>query len=142
VIHLERVVDALPAGFAALRAEARGNGHSMLDTLAGEWASGAARFDRPGEMLIAAFSDGELAGIGGVTLEPAISGALRMRRFYVALAYRRNGIGRALAAALLDDARRRGCTVTCNAAAGSEQFWEALGFAPDRRNGRTHLLAR
>jgi GNAT superfamily N-acetyltransferase len=142
VIHLERVVDALPAGFAALRAEARGNGHSMLDTLAGEWASGAARFDRPGEMLIAAFSDGELAGIGGVTLEPAISGALRMRRFYVALAYRRNGLGRALAAALLDDARRQGCTVTCNAAAGSEQFWEALGFAPDRRNGRTHLLAR
>ncbi|HTW50504.1 MAG TPA: GNAT family N-acetyltransferase [Stellaceae bacterium] len=140
MIGFERVVHSLPAGFDALRAEARGNGHGMLDTLAGEWASGAARFDRPGEMLIAAFSDGELAGIGGMTLEPAIPGALRVRRFYVALAYRRHGIGRMLAAVLLDQAQRR--AVTCNAAAGSERFWEALGFAPDRRDGRTHLLAR
>jgi len=142
MIRLERVVAALPVGFEALRAEAHANGHSMLDTLAGEWASGAARFDQPGEMLIAAFIDGELAGIGGVTQEPAIPGALRMRRFYVALTYRRHGIGRALAATLLDEAREQERAVTCNAAAGSERFWEALGFVPDRRAGRTHLLAR
>jgi GNAT superfamily N-acetyltransferase len=142
VIHLERVIGALPAGFGALRGEARANGHSMLDTLAAEWASGATRFDRPGEMLVAAFIDSTLAGIGGVTLESAIPEALRMRRFYVALAYRRHGVGRALAVAVLDEARRQGRAVTCNAAAGSERFWEALGFAPDRRDGRTHLLAR
>jgi GNAT superfamily N-acetyltransferase len=142
MIRLERVIDALPAGLDALRDEARANGHSMLDTLAGEWASGAARFDRPGEMLIAAFIDGELAGIGGLTLEPAMPEALRARRFYVALAHRRQGVGRALAAALLDQARGQERAVTCNAAAGSERFWEALGFVPDRRDGRTHLLAR
>jgi GNAT superfamily N-acetyltransferase len=99
MIRLERVIDALPAGFAVLRAEARANGHSMLDTLASEWASGATRFDRPGEMLVAAYVDGVLAGVGGVTLEPAMPGALRMRRFYVCLAHRRHGVGRALAAA-------------------------------------------
>ena len=142
MIHLERVVDALPAGFEALRAEAHADGHSMLGTLAREWASGAMRFDRPGEMLVAAYSGDVLAGIGGMTLEPAIPGALRMRRFYVALAYRRHGVGRALAEALLDEARRQGCPVTCNAAGGSERFWQALGFAPDRRDGWTHLLAR
>lgn len=141
-VKLLRVVDALPAGFEALRAEARTEGHSMLDTLASEWARGAARFDRPGEMLMAAFSDDVLAGIGGLTLEPAIPSALRARRFYVALAYRRTGIGKALAGRILADALRSGVTVTCNAAAGSERFWEALGFVPDRRDGRTHLLAR
>jgi GNAT superfamily N-acetyltransferase len=141
-IRLERITTALPEGFENLRLEARAEGHSMLDTLAREWASGAMRFDRPGEMLVAAYSGDVLAGIGGMTLEPAIPGALRMRRFYVALAYRRHGVGRALAAALLDAARRQGCAVTCNAAGGSERFWQALGFAPDRRDGWTHLLAR
>ena len=41
VIRLERVIDALPAGFDALRGEARADGHGMLDTLAVEWTSGA-----------------------------------------------------------------------------------------------------
>lgn len=142
MIRLERITAALPAAFEGLRAEARADGHSMLDTLAREWASGATHFDRPGERLLAAYFGDVLAGIGGVTLEPTIAGALRVRRFYVALAYRRCGVGRALATGLLDEARRQECAVTCNAAGGSERFWEALGFAPDRRDGWTHLLAR
>jgi GNAT superfamily N-acetyltransferase len=139
-IRLERVIDALPAGFEALRAEARAEGHGMLDTLAAEWSSGAMRFNRPGEMLLASYVDDALAGIGGLTREPAIPGALRMRRFYVALAYRRYGVGRALADALLRQTTAR--TITSNAAAGSEAFWEALGFVPDWHDGRTHLHAR
>jgi GNAT superfamily N-acetyltransferase len=140
VIRLERVIDTLPAGFAIMRDEARENGHRMLDTLAAEWAAGTQQFDRPGEALLAAYADNILAGIGGLTLEPAIPGALRMRRFYVRVAYRRFGIGRELAAALLEDARRGGLTGTANAAVSSEAFWEALGFAPDRRDGFTHIL--
>ena len=140
IIRLERVIATLPARFAALREEARGDGHRMLDTLAAEWASGATRFDRPGEALYAAYADNVLAGIGGLTLEKAIAGALRARRFYVRIAHRRDGIGRALAERLLEDARRTGRTVTANAAAGSEAFWEALGFVPDRRDGFTHIL--
>jgi GNAT superfamily N-acetyltransferase len=139
MIRVERVIDALPAGFAALRAEACADGYRMLDTLANEWDSGTTRFDRPGEALFAAYADDVLAGIGGLTREP-MQEALRMRRFYVALVYRRAGVGRALAEALLRQAGRY--PITCNAAAGSERFWEALGFLPDRRNGRTHLLAR
>ncbi|HWB48117.1 MAG TPA: GNAT family N-acetyltransferase [Stellaceae bacterium] len=134
---MERVTAALPAGFDALRAEARRDGHRMLDTLAAEWERGTQRFVRPGEQLLIALVGDVLAGIGGVTLEPAIPGALRMRRFYVALAHRRAGVGRALATTLLDHAAGR--AVTANAAAGSEAFWEALGFARDRRDGRTHI---
>ena len=137
MIRLERVVDALPAGFDALRIEASATGHSMLDRLAAEWSGGAMRFDRPDERLLAAYVDDALAGIGGLTREPAIAGALRMRRFYVALAYRRAGVGRALAGTLLRHVTAR--TITCNAAAGSEVFWERLGFNPDRRQGYTHI---
>jgi GNAT superfamily N-acetyltransferase len=141
MIRLERVVDALPLGFDAMQAEARGEGHTMLDTLAREWASGANRFDRVGEALFAAYARDNLAGIGGLTQEAATLGALRMRRFYVRAPYRRFGIGRTLATALLAG-REAGQPITANAALGSETFWKALGFQPDRHDGHTHILIR
>jgi hypothetical protein len=30
--------------------------------------------------------------------------------------------------------------IIVNAAAGSEAFWEALGFTPDRQHGHTHMM--
>jgi GNAT superfamily N-acetyltransferase len=63
-----------------------------------------------------------------------------MRRFYVRLEFRRGGVGRRLAAALLDPALRSGRPVMVNAASGSGPFWESLGFAPDPRDGHTHVL--
>jgi GNAT superfamily N-acetyltransferase len=140
MIRLEPVIATLPAEFETLRAEAGSEGHRMLDTLAAEWASGAMRFDRAGEALLAAYAGDILAGIGGLTFEPTITGALRMRRFYVRAACRRCGAGLMLASTLLDLPRRNGRTVTANAAAGSEAFWEALGSTPDARDGYTHIL--
>jgi GNAT superfamily N-acetyltransferase len=136
MIRLERVVAALPADLEALRAEARAEGYGMLDTLAAQWASGANRFDQPGEMLLAAYADEVLAGIGGLTVETALPGTFRMRRFYIRRRFRRGGIGRQLALIVLE--QRGGHPVTCNAASGSEAFWGALGFVPDRRDGYTH----
>ena len=137
MIRLVRAVDVLPAGLDALREEARRQGHRMLDTLTTEWVSGAQRFIHPGEALLAAYVGDELAAVGGITLEPTIPGALRMRRFYVALAHRRSGVGRTLAAVLLEGAHGR--IITANAAAGSEAFWGSLGFMADRRDGYTHI---
>lgn len=142
MIRLERVTDGLPAGFEIMRQEARAEDHGMLDTLAADWASGRTRFTRDGEALLAAWVDDILAGIGGLTIEPAIPGAFRMRRFYIRAANRRSGVARRLAAALLDGLEGKARVVTVNAAAGSEFFWEALGFVPDRRDGRTHILNR
>jgi len=139
-LRLVRITDDLPAGFGIMRATARAEGYRMLDTLDAEWASRKTRFDREGEALLAALVDGSLAGIGGLTLEPAIPGALRMRRFYVGAPFRRSGIGRRLAASLLEEARQSGRMVTVNAGAGSVNFWEALGFMPDPRDGHTHIL--
>ena len=137
MIDLERVVDTLPAGFESMCEEARAERYRMLDTLISEWTSHKTRFDRHGEALLAAYSRGALAGIGGLTVEPAVFGAFRMRRFYVRAAFRRNGVARRLALALLAGmpANR---LVTVNAAAGSEPFWEALGFIAARADGWTH----
>ena len=96
-MQLEPIIDELPADFHTIRGEARAEGYRFLDRLANDWASGAMRFDRPGEALLAAYSESVLAAIGGITIEPVIPNALRMRRFYVRTDFRRTGIGRALA---------------------------------------------
>src|SRR5262245_6694560 len=113
--QLQHVIHELPASFDALRAEARAEGYRFVERLAVDWMSGTARFDREGEVLLAACQKGLLAGIGGLTIEPIVPDALRMRRFYVRPAYRRNGIGRMLATALLGRAQSRSGLVTVNA---------------------------
>ena len=100
-MRIEVVSEKLPAGFPTLRAEARREGYRFLERLASEWEAGVARFDRPSEALLAAHVTGVLAGLGGVTLDPVVPGALRIRRFYVHPAFRRHGIGRRLAVVLL-----------------------------------------
>jgi GNAT superfamily N-acetyltransferase len=136
------VTSHLPAELDALQTEARAEGYRFLERLCVEWASGTVRFDRPGEQLMIARVDAALAAIGGLTLDPVVAGALRMRRFYVSARFRRHGIGRTLASALLDHAQRSTDMVTVNAATGSAPFWETLGFVAEPREGHTHVLVR
>lgn len=138
-LRFELVVDELPDGFDALRVEALAEGHRFVERLASGWKSRTMRFDREGETLLAAYVNGELAGIAGVTIEPIVADALRMRRFYMRPAYRRNGIGRSLATELLEQAGSAGKLVTVNAAPASFSFWESLGFMRDQRDGHTHV---
>jgi GNAT superfamily N-acetyltransferase len=140
-LELEPVLEALPVGFDALRAEALAEGFRQVERLAADWEAGTTRFDRDGEALLAARLNGVLAGIGGLTMEPVVPGALRMRRFYVRPAFRRIGVGGQLVAALLAgvDGDR---SITVNAAPASIAFWESLGFNPDPRDGHTHILSR
>jgi GNAT superfamily N-acetyltransferase len=137
-VRFQRVVNELPADFDTIRAEARAEGYRFLDRLASDWASGAMRFDRPGEALLSAHSDEVLAAIGGITIDPIVPDALRMRRFYVRPAFRRTGIGGQIAQALLKRAGNAPM-VTLNAAVKSVPFWEALGFVPQARDGHTHV---
>ena len=139
VPRLQPVIEELPAGFDALRTEACAEGYRFVERLATDWMSGTIRFDRKGEALLAARVNGVLAGIGGLTIDPVVPQAMRMRRFYVRQAYRRGGIGSKLATALLERARGASRLVTVNAAPASAAFWESLGFAPDPRDGHTHV---
>jgi GNAT superfamily N-acetyltransferase len=140
-IETEVILKDLPASFEALRAEARAEGFRQIERLQTDWDADAIRFDSDGEALLAVRVNGTLAGIGGLTIDPVVPNALRMRRLYVRPAFRRGGVGRELVLSLL--ARRRSDqVVTANVSQGSVPFWEALGFAHDLRDGHTHILDR
>jgi putative acetyltransferase len=74
-----------------------------LADLPGEYAA-------PSGQLLLAFVDGALAGCGGLRALPDSdhANACEMKRLYVRPAFRRFGLGRLLAEALLDEARRAG----------------------------------
>ncbi|MGX9988401.1 GNAT family N-acetyltransferase [Rhizobium sp. WSM1274] len=141
-IDIRRLRDRLPQEIADLESEARREGYRHVARLIYEWSIGDIKFEHHGERLLGAYIDEVLVGIGGMTVESAMSEALRMRRFYIRPAMRRRGIGRMLALALLDHARSCCSIVTVHAGNdAAARFWEALGFQPHGRDGHSHLLA-
>jgi GNAT superfamily N-acetyltransferase len=140
-VQIVRIVDDLPERFEALRLSAEAEQMVHLTRLADDWAVGSGRFTSPGACLFAAFVEGALAGVGGVTREPSsvLAHARRMRRFYVAPQMRGRGVGRALASAAMQEALAVTPTLTVHTArSDGEAFWLAMGFRPDLQNGWTH----
>ena len=144
MLQLVRIFDELPDGFDDLVAEASGEGVRNMALLAEGWRSGA-HFQDDGEVLLAAFLAGELAGIGALSVEPAASEpARRLRRFYVRPAMRRRGAATALASALIHEGFDSVALLTVNAQASpaAPPFWEAQGFVPDTSGPWTHVMRR
>jgi len=141
MVQLVRIDRDLPEGFARLRAEAEAEGHRHMNRLADELASGDTRF----EALFAAFDDGELLGVGGMTVEPSETSepAFRMRRLYVSPHARRTGVARTLASALMQEAFDQVDLVTVHAGSPeAARFWESQGFAPADARTWSHELRR
>lgn len=130
------VGDTLPDGFAALRVAARAEGFRFLERLAQEFAAGTERFLPPGRLYLAKAET--VVGCGGITRDPYVRGALRMRRFYVMPPARGQGVARTLAQTLLSEVPR-GTPVLLNAGVpGATSFWEHLGFWPETAEHHTH----
>ncbi len=132
----------LPA-MAALQGEAQIEGYDFIETTVTEWASGVNRFDAPGEIFCGYFVDGQLVGVGGVTLDPFAGRADvgRIRRIYVRPAWRNRGIGRALVLALLDHARKGFASVRLRAEnADAARLYESIGFAPIHDANASHVM--
>lgn len=145
MIQLVRIMDALPDGFEQLCDEAKAEGHRHMARLADDWACGAQRFDRDGEALLAAYLEGDLVGVGGLTLEPTPTAepALRMRRLYVSPGSRRAGVARAIASALAQEALGQVALITVHAGDdGAARFWEAQDFKPVEGRPWSHELRR
>jgi GNAT superfamily N-acetyltransferase len=137
-----RIGDELPEEIHGLAAEARGEGHGNVERLILEWSSGEMRFGADGEALFAVFREGELAGVGGLTREPAApeERVMRARRFYVARRFRGQGVAAALLDAVIQQAFEVADRITVNAHPASFGFWERAGFTPCSIRGVTHIL--
>ena len=103
------------------------NFEAELAALPGDYAT-------PAGHLLLAFVDGDLAGCGGVRPLPEVdyANACEMKRLYVRPAFRRFGLGRLLAQALLDEARRAGYSVllldTLDDMEAARGMYASLGF--------------
>jgi GNAT superfamily N-acetyltransferase len=120
-----------PDAIQPLLDASRSEGLRLVERLADEYASGANRFDRPGELLLGAYAAGQLVGVGGVNRDPYARDACvaRMRHLYVLPAWRRRSVGRQLVAALIAAAAPHFAVLrlrTTNPAA--DRFYQSIGF--------------
>jgi putative acetyltransferase len=104
------------------------NFEAELAALPGEYAA-------PGGHLLLAFVDRQLAGCGALRpfADADYANACEMKRLYVRPAFRRFGLGRILAQALLDEARRVGYSEmlldTLDDMEAARELYTSLGFA-------------
>ncbi len=100
---------------------------SEVETLPGVYAA-------PAGHLLLAYVDAELAGCGAFRSLPDCdyANACEMKRLYVRPAFRRFGLGRALAQALLDEARGAGYSAmlldTLDDMEAARELYASLGF--------------
>lgn len=91
-------------------------------------------YAEPGGQLLLALVDGELAGCGAFRALPEVdhANACEMKRLYVRPAFRRFGLGRRLAEALMDEARRCGYSAvlldTLDDMEAARELYASLGF--------------
>ena len=103
------------------------NFEEELQTLPGEYAA-------PAGQLLLAYVGQALAGCGALRALPDVdyANACEMKRLYVRPAFRRFGLGRQLAEALLDEARRAGYSVmlldTLDDMESARELYTTLGF--------------
>jgi GNAT superfamily N-acetyltransferase len=127
---ITRVVE-LPASLGQLVDASEREGFEFVRRLEREWHSGANRFDRPGEVLLAAFVGGELAAIGGLNVDPYLSDldVGRVRHVFVAPGFRDGGVGSALVRAIVAAGLPHFTRIRLRTAnARSNVFYERLGF--------------
>ena len=145
-LQIVRLSDALPDDLPALQDEAAAEGYRFVEGILEEWNAGRYAGEDERNTVLAVYREGVLAAIGAVTPDPYDPAPylLRIRHVYVRPGCRREGVGRFLASALIQQGLALAPRLSLNAAdAGAAAFWEAMGFKPDSGGTRrSHLLVR
>ena len=128
----------------AMVVESQRTGFRAIQRLVDEWETGQNRFNRPGEALFVAQSQTQTIWICGLNIDPYTRSPYsgRVRRLYVMMEHRRNGIGHALIERVIAEARLSFTQLqvrTDNPIA--DRVYRSLGFCPYSDNPHlTHLL--
>ncbi|WP_171070294.1 GNAT family N-acetyltransferase [Methylobacterium terricola] len=134
---------ALGPAVGPIRDEARSQGVDFVRRLFEEWASGANRFDRPGEIFLGVWRGDRLVGVGGLNRDPYAAGGDigRVRHVYLLGAHRHLGLGTLLVTRLLREAEGHFRIVRLRAASPeAAAFYRRLGFAECADPAATHLI--
>ncbi len=126
---------------APLAAESEAAGLGGLSRLQAEQTENL--YQLPGEAFFTARISGELAGICGLNVCPYAGdpSVARLRRLYVAQQFRRQGIGRALVAAVIQAARPHFRELTVRMGNPSAApFFAAMGFEESPSDFASHRL--
>jgi GNAT superfamily N-acetyltransferase len=143
-VVVSRLIDLPVDKITPLVIESEQEGWRFLRRLLNEWIGGSNRFDQPGEALFAACAGDEIISLCGLNVDPyaADSTIGRVRRLYVAQAFRGDGVGRGLVQMVVQFARSHFQVLrvrTENPEAG--RLYEGLGFVPTIGMPEcTHLL--
>jgi GNAT superfamily N-acetyltransferase len=139
---ITRITDLDVAALQRLRTESSREGFKFMERLCEEWASGANRFDAPGEVLFLAIADGQVVGVCGLNRDPYAQDARigRVRRLYVLPTHRRSGVGQALLEAVIAYAHDHFDLLRLRTEA-ADDFYTAHGFRRDVSDSEaTHVL--
>lgn len=127
--------DALDATRGIFREYAAGLGVDLcFQNFEAELAGLPGEYAAPGGHLLLALVDGAIAGCGGfrALTDSDHANACEMKRLFVRPAFRRFGLGRRLAEALMDEARRAGYSVmlldTLDDMEAARELYASLGF--------------
>jgi GNAT superfamily N-acetyltransferase len=128
---------------SAVQESARDEGFAFIDRLAEDWLSGANKFDQTGEVLLGAFAESTLVGVGGINIDPYLDAldVCRLRHLYVLPNYRRTGLASGIVSGLVSGAAEkfRLIRLRTDTVAGAA-FYERNGFMPVSDQTASHQL--
>lgn len=127
--------------YAAYLNASAGGQHICVDTLEAELARLPGEYAEPAGSILLAFAGGEPAGcvaVKPVRPEGSQAGLSEMKRLWVRPAFQGHGLGRALAQAAIEEARRRGYAAMVldtmpRTMPAAYALYRDLGFAPVER---------
>jgi len=122
-VNIHLVQDLVPVSKRA--------GYKFVQRTVDDWATGANKFDKPGERLFGIVSKDGLIGVGGLSHDPYTDDSQvgRVRHLYIHEAHRRKGYATMLMKAIMEEARLhyRGLRLFTDNPDAS-LFYEVLGF--------------
>jgi GNAT superfamily N-acetyltransferase len=133
MVIIERIHSLPIDRLSALVTEADATGFRGLVRLVVDWRSGLNRFDQPGEVLFIAHDGERVVGVCGLNLDPYLGDPTvgRFRHLYVAVDYRRKGIGTQLLNAVIVAARGHFDRLRLRTDSPiADAFYRSLGFMP------------